>query len=794
MSFYFFPSLKYIKNKKLSPFFILVIAAVIFMCTTIMTFTKLYERQNLIISAVEENALWASYQLDKEALKLRNILKLLDDDFSEDRLKEAKLRFDILYSRVNILEKSKLNVFFYRMSDWNESLIYFHEKLKYMDGLLFVEAVKSNVDILSKESALLLDKTERLVLDVLALRSAEKVKHRNDSLDLFIYLTTLISLLTVTMGIIVFMLFKQLKVVNKSYGKSIKLTKELNIAVNLSKLSLKAKSDFVATMSHEIRTPMNAIVGFSYLLIDSDLTESDRDKVNKIQKAAINLLGIINGILDFSKIESGKIDLEKSSFNLDDTLEYVYQINDSSAKNKGLNFTISRDFSMPDYLIGDQARLQQILINLVSNAIKFTHSGSVAVRVYENGENEFVIEVRDTGVGIRSGVDIFDVFQQADSSTTRRYGGTGLGLSIVQKIVALLNGHISYESEENEGSQFLVVLPYCPDLTIASYIFENVALISEDVSTSKLLNEMNFYNYTECKLENIVGCNVPFLVSRDFSTRIDDFKEIQKRVFKESALFLDGGSDCKFYSSGLFTPTNMREKLKVFSSNSRNVHIVGFQESKKIDSFTLKGKKVLLAEDNRINADIVIAIVNKMGASVDWVENGREAYEKAITNCYDLILMDIHMPVMDGYKASEKIHYALNKKKPPILVLTADSLNLNVDDFTSFYFNDALFKPLDPYLLIKKVKYWIERYNKDLIVGHPNEKESTFKLLLDLEALKDMLIEGDSSSNVYIKNIIENHSDYSGTHFLIEILSDIDSYDYNDALLKVESLKKYIFI
>jgi signal transduction histidine kinase len=558
MSFYFSPSLKYIKNKKLSPFFILVIAAVIFMCTTIMTFTKLYERQNLIISAVEENALWASYQLDKEALKLRNILKLLDDDFSEDRLKEAKLRFDILYSRVNILEKSKLNVFFYRMSDWNESLIYFYEKLKYMDGLLFVEAVKSNVDILSKESALLLDKTERLVLDVLALRSAEKVKHRNDSLDLFIYLTTLISLLTVTMAIIVFMLFKQLKVVNKSYGKSIKLTKELNIAVNLSKLSLKAKSDFVATMSHEIRTPMNAIVGFSYLLIDSDLTESDRDKVNKIQKAAINLLGIINGILDFSKIESGKIDLEKSSFNLDDTLEYVYQINDSSAKNKGLNFTISRDFSMPDYLIGDQARLQQILINLVSNAIKFTHSGSVAVRVYENGENEFVIEVRDTGVGIRSGVDIFDVFQQADSSTTRRYGGTGLGLSIVQKIVALLNGHISYESEENEGSQFLVVLPYCPDPTIAPYTFENVAVISEDVTASKLLNEMNFYNYTECKLENIVGCNVPFLVSRDFSTRIDDFKEIQKRVFKESALFLDGGSDCKFYSSGLFTPTNMR--------------------------------------------------------------------------------------------------------------------------------------------------------------------------------------------------------------------------------------------
>ena len=794
MSFYFSSSLKCIKNKKISPFFILVIAAVLFMCAAIMTFTQLYERQNLIMSAVEEDALWASYQLDREALKLRNILKLLDDDFSEDRLEEAKLRFDILYSRVNILEKSKLNVLFYRMSNWNESFTYFDEKLKYMDGLLFVEAVKSNIGILSKESDLLLDKTERLVLDVLALRSAEKVKHRNDSLDLFIYLTTLILLLTITMAIIVFMLFKQLKVVNISYGKSIKLTKELDIAVNVSKLSLKAKSDFLATMSHEIRTPMNAIVGFSYLLSDSNLTENDRDKVNKIQKAATNLLDIINGILDFSKIESGKIDLEKSSFNLDDMLEYVYQINDNSAKNKGLNFTISRDFSMPDYLIGDQTRLQQILINLVSNAIKFTHSGSVAVRVYKNDENEFVIEVKDTGIGIRSGVDIFDVFQQADSSTTRRYGGTGLGLSIVQKIVALLNGHLSYESEENEGSQFLVVLPYCPDPTMAPYILKNIALISEDVTASQLLNKMNFYNYIECKLENIASCNVPFLVSRDFSARIDGLTEMQKRVFNESALFLDGSSDCGFYSSGLFIPSNLGKKIKTLSNDSKKTFMEDSPELENINFSMLKGKKVLLAEDNRANADIIVAIINKVEGVVDWVENGQEAYEKAINNHYDLILMDIHMPIMDGYKASEKIHYALNNKKPPILVLTADVMNLNVDDLTSYYFDGVLFKPLDPYLLIRKAQYWIEKYNKYLIVGSSSEKESIFKLLLDLDVLKEMLMEGDSSSSFHIKAIIEKHSDYSGIHFLKEMFGDINNYDYNDAILKIESLRKHISI
>lgn len=794
MSFYFPPSLKCIKNKKISPFFILVIAAVIFMSAAIMTFTQLYERQNLIMSAVEEDALWASYQLDREALKLKNILKLLDDGFNEERLKEARLRFDILYSRVNVLGKSKLNVLFYRMPNWNESFKYFDEKLKYMDSLLFVEEVKLNVGILSKESGFFLDKTERLVFDVLTLRSAEKVKHRNDSLDLFIYLTILILLLTITMAIIVFMLFKQLKVVNISYGESIKLTKELDVAVNLSKLSLKAKSDFLATMSHEIRTPMNAIVGFSYLLSDSGLTENDRDKVNKIQKAATNLLGIINGILDFSKIESGKIDLEKSAFNLDEMLEYVYQINDSSAKSKGLNFTISRDFSMPDYLIGDQTRLQQILINLVSNAIKFTHSGSVAVRVYKSDGNEFVIEVKDTGIGIRSGVDIFDVFQQADSSTTRRYGGTGLGLSIVQKIVALLNGHISYESEENEGSQFLVVLPYCPNPTMAPYILKNIALISEDVTASQLLNKMNFYNYIECKLESIASCNVPFLVSRDFSARIDGLTEMQKRVFKESALVLDGSSDCGFYSSGLFTPSNLGKKIKNLSYNSKKTSMEVSPELKNMSSPMLKGKRILLAEDNRANADIVVAIINKVEGVVDWVENGQEAYEKSIKNHYDLILMDIHMPIMDGYKTSEKIHYTLNNKKPPILVLTADVMNLNVDDLTNYYFDDVLFKPLDPYLLIRKAKYWIEKGNKDFIVECPDEKEGAFELLLDLEVLQEMLMGGDSSSNFHIKTIVEKHSDYSSIHYLKEILGDVNNYDYNDAILKIESLKKYISI
>ena len=770
-------------SKKVQPLFWLASVALVFMVFSILVFSELYKHQKKIMSAAEEDALWASYQLDKELMNFKESLRVLEEDYSNENLEETQLSFEILYSRINILRNGKLKALFNRSPNAVGILEVIRNKLDEMDVVVFSDDARIDVTYLLNENDLLIDKTEAFILETLGFRSKEKEKNRENSISLLLYLGSLIGLLTVSVMFIIYLLFKQLSLVRRSYQKSQKLTVELKEAVESTKKALMAKSEFLATMSHEIRTPMNSIIGFSHLLLSGDIDDKNREKVNKIQKSANSLLSIINEILDFSKVDSGLMSLEKAPYHIDDVLEHVYQIHFHSARKKGLRFSISRDFSIHEVLIGDKTRLEQILINIIGNAIKFTESGFVDVRLDLKENQNLILTVKDTGIGISEGVNVFDVFQQADSSTTRLYGGTGLGLSITKKLLDLLGGSISYETSSVSGTVFTVSIPYHPDTTHSPVSCE-ISVIQEDVRTIETVNATCSDNVFIYGSSEACFSKSPVLVDFQWLQEITGLPKDAETFLKSNGVFfnLDGEQKKDILSTDLVTPKNICAEF-----NKKETLTACHKESKKKEDEdkTLQGKRILLAEDNKTNASIVTAILEKKGGLIDWVDNGKKAYEKVISADYDLIIMDIRMPVMDGYESSKKIHEKLLNERPPILVLTADVIKVN-ESGVDFYFDDVLFKPLNPNVLMERIK--------SLLLSSDKEEKMDLGLIeKDLTSLEGMLQEGRSESEELIKKIIEMNAECDHINLLEEAVRDICSYDYYDALSKIEKYKQLVF-
>ncbi|WP_394179505.1 ATP-binding protein [Marinomonas posidonica] len=791
--------------EKRSSIYLLVSAAVIFLAVTAGIFYELVERQKVIMSAVEEDALWASYQLDREALKLRNALKLLEDQPNEERLQEARDRFDILYSRLNIVKFGQLKQVFQRLPSADQVTDVISNKLMYLDSLLFVDGEQVDVKSALKESNNILKATESIVLDTLTLRSAEKVERRAASYDLFIKLTSLILVLAMTVMFIIYMLFRQLRIATESYLKSIELTDELGLAVQSAEEALKVKSEFMATMSHEIRTPMNAIIGFSHLLLEEALDDKVHDRVKKIQTSADALLHIINGILEFSKLESDGVELEEAEFSLDNVLEYVYQVNAEMAGKKNLHFSVSRDFELSNRLIGDQTRLQQIMINLLSNAIKFTHEGRVDLRVGLADAGHLLIEVQDTGVGIANNVDVFEPFKQADSSTTRLFGGTGLGLSITRQLVDLFGGALTYVSGDGAGTLFKVVLPYRP-ADVDRQKSSQLVLLKEDAYLVEFFLESGMKNILLSEAAEVVKdfsshskrvSDRTILVSYDyFSQSKQEHPNLYHILKSQAAIYCKQDRPWRTEScSVLVTPKQVDElknksRVLLFAHDCDDASL----QSGSLESHFMKDKRILLAEDNVVNANIVKAIYNKMGITLDWAENGEQAYAKAIETHYDLILMDIRMPIMDGYQATQLIRGKLGDKSPIILCLTADVVNVDGAEKVGALFDDVMYKPLDHHMLMKKTISLLT--SKEAIRHEQTVLPNGFKLpdqkerLAEVEVIEQLLKVGDVSSEGKVEDLIIKLTDKSQQETLQQVLSYIKDYDFQDAIRVLKELKR----
>lgn len=515
------------------------------------------------------------------------------------------------------------------------------------------------------------------------------------------------------------------------------LNEQLTSARDTAEAASRAKSEFVANMSHEIRTPMNAIMGLSRLLEDSTLGERERDYVAKIKLSAQSLLGILNDILDFSKVEAGRLELEKTPFSLDEVLHSIAVIFSINAREKGIETIISVAPDVPAGLVGDPLRLQQVLLNLTGNAVKFTEKGEVVLAITKAAEDptEVTLEfsVKDSGIGIplEKQANLFSAFSQADSSTSRRYGGTGLGLAICSRLVGLMGGTIDFVSREGQGSEFhftarfglsneaLSSAPRYPDLddldvlvvddnetarAVLVHACESFRWhVAEAASGAEALDQLR-QQTAECRV-----CDVLLL---DWRMPEMDGVVMLERACADPAIQLPGAivmvtafgrGDVIAAAKNLPIDAVLAKPTTpstVFNAVARARK--GDVMPKPASGFLplagrLAGRHFLLVEDNEINQQVARELLMRAGATVEIATDGRAAVEALQSQAgrFDAVLMDVQMPGMDGYEATRIIRSGLGLTALPIIAMTANAMGPDRQRSLQAGMNAHIAKPID---------------------------------------------------------------------------------------------------
>lgn len=612
------------------------------------------------------------------------------------------------------------------------------------------------------------------------------------------WLVTVVAIIaTLTCGLVIM-------AISATYGqmtRAIRVSQfQANLAREAAEANAQARSEFLANMSHEIRTPLNAIIGMAHLFLRAESTSQHRRYVEKIHHAGEHLLGIINNILDFSKIDSGNIKLERVDFSVESLLDKVISLSGHAARQKKLELLYEIDPLLPQWLHGDPLRISQVLTNFVANAIKFTESGSVMIRVHATAvkaHNEHTgntakqvtacFEVCDTGIGITptQRERLFQAFNQADTSITRRFGGTGLGLVISQRLVALMQGHVGVDSLPGAGSTFWFTLP----LQAAS---------AESVATALNANVPRALRESRCLVvdDNDSACDVLLGMLSNMALQADACASgedaVRRVALAEDAdkpyqiLFVDWqmqGIDgvetvrqvrdlglstqpyvvmvsaygCEAVShrlslvGGLTENTTILDKpiapsalLKALRSlagdsplegdfgngtepdhnpdhdpnhnpshNSKHQAQASVADAGQPAAISwlerlrpIAGARILLVEDNEMNRELAHELLTSGGLTVDWAENGQVALELLDSKAYNLVLMDMQMPVMDGLTATARIRSHPRFGDIPIVAMTANAWDQERQQCFDVGMNDHLAKPVDPELLAETLLKW----------------------------------------------------------------------------------------
>ena len=582
-----------------------------------------------------------------------------------------------------------------------------------------------------------------------------------------LHISRILSLLGLVSGTMLALLFGILM-----YKKENKLI----LAKKVADEANAAKSNFLANMSHEIRTPMNAVLGLTELALKTDLTSKQKDYLNKILISGTSLLSLINDILDFSKIEAGKIELDLTDFDLEQLLTNISNQLNLKAEEKGLELLFFIKNNISYTLTGDSLRIGQVLTNLIFNAIKFTQQGEIVVKAeletdsnINNEEGTLLFSVQDTGIGMtqEQQCKLFQPFSQADNSTTRLFGGTGLGLSISKYLIEMMGGSIHVESEPGKGSTFFFrikvgikidsskeqfIIPQelqsmrvliVDDNDTAREILDNtlkyftfdVTQASSGKQAIQIIEKNNINNKTQFKLI-LMDWKMPGMDGIETTNRIKNNSNIS---FIPTVLMVTSydredlkqkaeGADISAFLVKPVCPSLLFDTiLNVFGFMNNKKDFISIQQSEKtIDLQYVKGAKILLAEDNKINQQVATEILEHEGFIVTPVNNGQEAVEKVRQFKFDVVLMDIQMPVMDGYNATKEIRKLnLENCNVPIIAMTANALKGEREKCLAIGMNGYVTKPIDHTKLFSTLSQCIEHKERIIPAGLKNNADES---------------------------------------------------------------------
>ncbi|MDD5755342.1 MAG: response regulator, partial [Methylococcales bacterium] len=598
----------------------------------------------------------------------------------------------------------------------------------------------------------------------------------------------------------------------------------LHHAKKMAENATRTKSNFLANMSHEIRTPMNAIIGFTHLMMKTNMSSVQSEYLRKIQLSSQHLLIIINDILDFSKIEAGKLSIENTDFEFEKVLDSIASLMSARVNDKNLELIFDVDWNVPHYLNGDSLRLGQILINYTSNAIKFTEQGEIVIAIKVLGETEedvcLYCAVSDTGIGLTDEhqAQLFQPFQQADGSTSRKYGGTGLGLAISAQLATLMHGEVGVESEFGKGSTFWFTVRLGKARQLRRSFIPHVdlhgcnMLVVDDNEVARLvlkdlLSSMTFKvdavssgKQALKMIQNAVALGQPYeVVFLDWRmpemSGTETAKEIHKlplTAFPHIVMATAYGQEDVLNEvehaglEGILIKPISASSL--FDTTMRILNGVGECIDHIDDSFadtenltTIKGASILVAEDNDFNQEVAMGLLQEAGFDVDIANDGKEAVEMVARGNYDIVLMDMQMPVMDGVTAAITIRNNVRFKDLPIVAMTANAMQQDKDKCIDAGMNDHVAKPIDPEELFRALLKWIKpKHDKSsvqptLII---NKRSDYLPIIdgLDVElGLRRVLGNGTLYLNMLRKYVINQENAPAN------LRAALDTPDYNAA-------------